>query len=83
MENAPGFPGPIPSCSLIKSLLKIDGKWPWLSLEQFLDMSLLNPYQKSMENDPGASRAKSFRLPYQTVIDNLWKMLLELTGPIP
>ena len=52
-------------------------------MEQFLDMSLLNPYQKSMENDTGASRAKSFRLPYQTVIENQWKMLLELTGPIP
>ena len=81
MENAPGVPWA--NSYLIKSLLKINGKWPWRSLEQFLDMSLLNPYQKSMENDPGASRAKSFRLPYQTVIENQWKMLLGLLGPIP
>ena len=44
---------------------------------------LLNPSQEVVENGPGAPWANSIRFPYQILRRHEWKMVLELTLPIP
>ena len=59
-----GPPGQFPLHCLIKFLLEMVGKWLCGLLGSFLYISLLNPYQKAVQNGPGASKALSFTLPY-------------------
>ena len=52
----------LPSHSFMECLI-VYGKCCWISLHQFPHIPLLNPYQKSRANAPGASWANSFKLP--------------------
>ena len=50
-----GPPVQFPSDFLIKPLLEINGKGYWSLLGSFLQISILNPYHKSMEKAIGTS----------------------------
>ena len=65
---------PIPLYFFIKSSLKTNGKCAWISPSQFHGICLLNPYSS------GASLVYSLRFAYKILIEDQWKMLLELHG---
>ena len=65
----------------IKSSLKINGKCSWNSLGKLPDISLLNPYWKSMGNAPELPGPLTFL--YWILIESQWKISLELLWSIP
>ena len=76
-------PGHFPLDLLLKSLLKINVKWPWRPLSSFLQMSVLNPCGKSMQDGLGGPWAVSGRFPYHISIENRHKKALEASVQYP
>ena len=64
------FCRPMLSYLFMKIRLKVPWKMLWSFLDQFLQVPLLGPYWKSMENDPGAPWANFLLNPHSKSMGN-------------